>query len=214
MVYNITKTDLFDPIETVLLTDQFGTIEADVFEAHELWVPTNKTHGIDFFPNATNIHWKCYFIEPVTPFLGISGVDLSDQFTFNTHEIFFPGYLCNPVEKSLDGGTTFEGDATIPDHMICYDIDPFPAFAFAAPPFSFEDQFQSFSPPPVFDASRLCTVASKVVLSGLGPVGGTSLPIDTTALLVGGFNTNSIWMIPAVLGIVGAGIVVFKLKRK
>jgi len=45
-------------------------------------------------------------------------------------------------------------------------------------------------------------------------VGGTSIPIDTTALLVAGFNANSIWMIPTVLGIVGAGIAIFKLKRK
>jgi len=45
-------------------------------------------------------------------------------------------------------------------------------------------------------------------------IGGTSIPIDTTALLLAGFNTNSIWMIPTVLGLVGAGIVLFKLKRK
>jgi len=47
-----------------------------------------------------------------------------------------------------------------------------------------------------------------------GVVSGTSIPIDTTALLVAGFNANSIWMIPAVLGIAGAGIAIFKLKRK
>jgi len=45
-------------------------------------------------------------------------------------------------------------------------------------------------------------------------VGGTSIPIDTTALLVAGFNVNSIWMIPTVLGLAGAGIAIFKLKRK
>ena len=45
-------------------------------------------------------------------------------------------------------------------------------------------------------------------------IGGTMIPIDTTALLVAGFNANSIWMIPTVLGLAGAGIVLFKLKRK
>jgi len=45
-------------------------------------------------------------------------------------------------------------------------------------------------------------------------VGGTSIPIDTTALLIAGFNVNSIWMIPTVLGLVGAGIVIYKFKRK
>ena len=45
-------------------------------------------------------------------------------------------------------------------------------------------------------------------------VGGTSLPLDTTASLVAGFNANSIWMIPTVLGLAGAGFIIFKLKRK
>ncbi len=45
-------------------------------------------------------------------------------------------------------------------------------------------------------------------------VGATLIPIDTTALLVAGFNANSIWMIPTVLGLAGAGIAIYKLKRK
>jgi len=45
-------------------------------------------------------------------------------------------------------------------------------------------------------------------------IGGTLLSLDTTALLIAGFNANSIWMIPTVLGLVGAGIAIFKLKRK
>jgi len=44
-------------------------------------------------------------------------------------------------------------------------------------------------------------------------VGGTSIPIDTTSLLLAGATLN-VWMITVVLGIVGAGIVLFKLKRK
>jgi len=42
-------------------------------------------------------------------------------------------------------------------------------------------------------------------------VGGTSLPIDTTSLLVAGLYTNVLWIIP-VIG-AGAGIVIFMLKR-
>jgi len=45
-------------------------------------------------------------------------------------------------------------------------------------------------------------------------IGGEGIPINTTSLLVAGFNANSIWMIPAVLGLAGAGIVIFKIKRK
>jgi len=55
--------------------------------------------------------------------------------------------------------------------------------------------------------------SSLIIIDDGVPVGGTSIPIDTTALLVAGFNANSIWMIPTVLGMAGAGIAIFKLKR-
>jgi len=45
-------------------------------------------------------------------------------------------------------------------------------------------------------------------------IGGTLVPIDTTALLIAGFQINAVWMIPAILGVAGAGIAVYKLKRK
>jgi len=44
-------------------------------------------------------------------------------------------------------------------------------------------------------------------------VGGTFLPIDTTALLVAGAQTISPWLILGVLSAVGIGIAVFTLKR-
>ena len=211
VVYNITEAEIFIPIETVLLTDQFGTIEADVFEAEELWVPADKIHFASFFPASTDIHWKCYFIEPVSPFSPILLVDLFDQFDFQAYDIIFPIQLCNPVEKSLDDGETFVGDHNIPDHMICYEIsDPFPVFTVGD--LEFGDQFQTFNPTGLDGASRLCTVASKVVITTL--VGGESLPIKPVSLLVAGFQVNAVWMIPALVGIVGAGVVIFKLKRK
>ena len=63
-------------------------------------------------------------------------------------------------------------------------------------------------------SQSIVTIASISIEEEEILVGGTLIPIDTTALLVAGFNANSIWMIPAVLGMVGAGIVIFKLKRK
>ena len=45
-----------------------------------------------------------------------------------------------------------------------------------------------------------------------GLVGGTHLPIDTTALLLAGVQSISMWMIPVVL--VGIGIGVFVIKRR
>jgi len=45
------------------------------------------------------------------------------------------------------------------------------------------------------------------------PVGGTILPIDTTALLVAGAYTTASWMIPILVSAVGIGLAVFTLKR-
>jgi len=54
--------------------------------------------------------------------------------------------------------------------------------------------------------------AFKLELQAL--IGGTSIPIDTTTLLIAGFNANSIWMIPTVLCIAGAGLVIQLVRRK
>jgi len=44
-------------------------------------------------------------------------------------------------------------------------------------------------------------------------VGGTSIPIDSTALLVAGAQTISPWLILGVLSVVGIGLAVFTIKR-
>jgi len=46
------------------------------------------------------------------------------------------------------------------------------------------------------------------------PVGGTILPIDTTALLVAGAQTTTPWLILGVVSAVGIGLAVFTLKRR
>jgi len=46
------------------------------------------------------------------------------------------------------------------------------------------------------------------------PVGGTFLPIDTTALLVAGAQTTSPWLILGVVAAVGIGFAVFTIKRR
>jgi len=48
-------------------------------------------------------------------------------------------------------------------------------------------------------------------IGGGASIGGISIPIDTTALLVAGIYTNTLWIIP-VIG-VGVGIAIFTLKR-
>jgi len=46
------------------------------------------------------------------------------------------------------------------------------------------------------------------------PIGGTSIPIDTTALLVAGAQTISPWLILGGLSVIGIGFVIFTLKRR
>jgi hypothetical protein len=43
-------------------------------------------------------------------------------------------------------------------------------------------------------------------------VAGELLPLDSTALLIGGLSSMSMWMIPAVVGIAGAGVYLVKFR--
>jgi len=58
------------------------------------------------------------------------------------------------------------------------------------------------------DANPLETLICEIMA-----VGGTFLPIDTTALLLAGVQSISMWMIFGVLSAVGIGLAVFTLKR-
>jgi len=40
------------------------------------------------------------------------------------------------------------------------------------------------------------------------PIGGELLPIDTTALLLSGVQTNAAWLIPVIVSVIGIGIVI------
>jgi len=46
---------------------------------------------------------------------------------------------------------------------------------------------------------------------GGSSIGGTDITINTTSLLVAGIYTNTLWIIPVIVGI--AGLVIFTLKR-
>jgi len=49
-------------------------------------------------------------------------------------------------------------------------------------------------------------------VDGLEPVGGTSVPINQSALLLAGAQSVSMWMIPIVIA--GIGIAIFVIKRR
>jgi len=53
------------------------------------------------------------------------------------------------------------------------------------------------------------------ILSGhpIEPVGGELLPIDNTALLLAGMQSMTVWMIPTVLGLAGAGVYLVKFRK-
>jgi len=72
----------------------------------------------------------------------------------------------------------------------------------------------------VSNPSQIQTLESPTILTSSEnpwsvqiPVGGTALPIDTTALLLAGVQSISMWMILGVLSAVGIGLAVFTLKR-
>jgi len=59
----------------------------------------------------------------------------------------------------------------------------------------------------IIELDDTCAVAFAVV-------GGTSIPIDSTALLLAGVQSISMWMILGVLSAVGIGLAIFSLKRR
>ena len=46
------------------------------------------------------------------------------------------------------------------------------------------------------------------------PVAGQLLPIDSSALLIGGLSSMSVFMIPAVAGLAGAGVYLVKFRAR
>ncbi|MEK0337332.1 MAG: hypothetical protein QQN41_07855, partial [Nitrosopumilus sp.] len=79
------------------------------------------------------------------------------------------------------------------------------------------DQLTSFSPIPFQinfaigsnGLEKLCVPAFK----SFPAIGGISIPIDTSALLLAGVSSISMWMIPVVIAGVGIGIFVIKRRK-
>ena len=54
---------------------------------------------------------------------------------------------------------------------------------------------------------------SDIVFFPAPKVAGELLPLDNTALLLAGFSSIAIWMVPAILGVAGAGIYFIKTRK-
>jgi len=116
-----------NPFRRVVVTNQFGEHELEVFEAEYLLAPAVKNPD----PNGTTAdavpdpgpdpdpldHYKCYKVlgeqvdRPVT---------LADQFQLGSGNSLEPVYLCNPVKKShIDVGIEFP-IVKPTEHLVCY----------------------------------------------------------------------------------------------
>jgi len=204
-------------IASVIIEDQYhpGGFQVDVTdEADFLMVPTAKEHN-GIFPNLSDIHFKCYTLEqPQQPVFDITF--LQDQFGSFQYQELLPVEICNPVEKFLQDPVTGQfdvgpfGDQNIPEHYLCYDITPpnlFPLLDFL----SIDDQFTSTNIAQIELDGVLCTIAQKTVIPP-PTVGGSDVAINTSALLLAGATSNSMWMIPVVIA--GIGIGIFVIKRR
>ena len=46
------------------------------------------------------------------------------------------------------------------------------------------------------------------------PVAGELLPLDSSALMIAGLTSMSVWMVPTVLGLAGAGVYLVKFRKQ
>jgi len=143
------------------------------------------------------------FCAPISP-----PVDLTDGGTNDVTEVEF-GKIEFPIALTLEFETA---GFTVGQSTISPSITPDPTIV----EYSFTLEFVDVGEIDVitFTADGIgnsqFSIGSITVTQAI-IVGGTSVPIDTTTLLIAGFNANLIWMIPVIGGI--AGLVIFQLKR-
>ncbi len=187
------------PGKTVVLTDQFGSFIHDVGRLVEVCVPTNKTPPVGFpEPIKLDNHWKCYSIvgDPLP-----KTVFMFEQFN-HVFGTITPELLCAPAIKVVDGGTPEVPE--LPDlHLKCYDIVNVHGSHLVSSVFN--DQFVRNRVGPAMD-DRICVEAIK----SFPTVGGTLIPIDTTALLLASSQMTASWMIPVIIAGIGIGIVLVR----
>ena len=46
------------------------------------------------------------------------------------------------------------------------------------------------------------------------PVAGELLPLDSTALMIAGLTSMTVWMVPAVVGLAGVGVYLVKFRKQ
>jgi len=205
-------------IATVNLVDQFhpNGFEVDVLDNAEiLMVPADKLHGLELFENVWDNHYKCYDLANTNPVS--DQMLLTDQFAIDDfYTQILPVEICTPVVKEVEtspGSGQFGlpfGLPLLDEHYLCYEIGPKAPATFPGP-ITITDQFLQGAETIVTEDSVLCTIAQKTIVPP-PTVGGTDVTINTSALLLAGVQSISMWMIPVVIA--GVGIGVFVIKRR
>ena len=201
--------------ETVILNvPQFDhTFSTTLLDLDSILVPATKFLATEPVPIIvesvdTEQHWNCYNIEESS--INVN-VDIITQHGRQNADVLDPFLLCAPMIKT-DQFEPFDVFGTLFDeHMVCYDLLITPNGAVTNLPMALLDQLtpEPYIPIAILGGEEtLCVPAFK----SFPIVGGINIPIDTSALLLAGVQSISMWMIPVVVA--GIGIGVFVIKRR
>jgi len=148
-----------------------------------------------------------YVADPETTITNIDGtINGADAFRIDSPDSFGGcGSNCPLIFESLTPDGIFEPGETW--HFV---IDSYFSIFFLPP-----DIIASIGVPSGDDSDEDVSSGSIIAFVDEGPpIGGTSIPIDTTALLVAGAQTISPWLILGVIIPIGIGLAVFTIKRR
>ena len=204
--------------QVILYVPQFRhSFLTEVGVLDQLMIPADK-HLVIADENVDSVdllqHWNCYNISEPAPIT--DNVDLETEHGFiNDVEIGDAFLLCTPAAKALGGPAVGEFD--IEEHRVCYDItanddqtDTNSLFV------QLTDQFVNLQLFGIDDTNfspngleKICVPAEKRFPTD----GGTDVSINSSALLLAGARSVSMWMIPVVIACVGIGIFVIKRRN-
>ncbi len=184
-----------------------------------------------FFQQLTEIHWKCYDVEPKEPdeTFEVETFDPNFNNDFVTSEVVLLDKICAPVKKlvCMEGyeftpeglcqdaiGTPTDafdpimfGDNMIPDHLKCYVTEAsFEDFTDDNDDVTYVGQFNSDTFLRIDNELEICLVATKIHVQEPS-IGGFFIPIDSSALLLAATYTTASWLIPVVVSAAGFGII-------
>jgi len=181
----------------------------------QLLVPADKKFENGTIRETADLeqHWNCYLIDEPKPIT--DNVNLLTQHgTINDVQIDDAFLLCTPVKKTHNG---VFGSANLEEHLVCYDITAIGEDETVDLPADLNDQISNGFIPISFNTEgfppngleKLCVTAEK----SFPTVGGIDVSINTSALLLAGVQSISMWMIPVVAAGVGIGIFVIKRRK-